>query len=144
MIIISWIWEMLVVKKQYFWYRDSLVSFYYTISCHCRVVGRYYWGQWLLSLVGLVYSIECAPNEVYVNITKRSLLFAKEESFQLFGGDMLLYSSPLFEDNQEQVLEVCLPFSVSSLYCLKLLELEMMVGVMVVGLWFEIWLMALW
>ena len=113
---------MLVVKKQYFWYRDSLVSFYYTISCHCRVVGRYYWGQWLLSLVGLVSGNKCAPNEVYVNITKRSLLFAKEESFQLFGGDMLLYSSPLFEDNQEQVLEVCLPFSVSSLYCVKLLD----------------------
>ena len=35
---------------------------------------------------------------------------------------MLLYSSPLFEDNQEQVLEVCLPFSVSSLYSLKLLD----------------------
>lgn len=35
---------------------------------------------------------------------------------------MLLYSSPLFEDNQEQVLEVCLPFSVSSLYCVKLLD----------------------
>ncbi|KAK8808957.1 hypothetical protein WA171_001086 [Blastocystis sp. BT1] len=76
----------------------------------------------VLLLVGLVYGIECAPNEVYVNITKRSLLFAKEESFQLFGGDLLLYSSPLFEDNQEQVLEVCLPFSVSSLYCLKLLD----------------------
>ena len=35
---------------------------------------------------------------------------------------MLFYSSPLFEDNQEQVLEVCLPFSVSSLYSLKMLD----------------------
>ena len=73
-------------------------------------------------LVGLVYGIECAPNEVYVNITKRTLLFAKEESFQIFGGDVLFYSSSLFEDNQDQILEVCLPFSVSSLYSLKMLD----------------------
>ena len=68
--------------------------------------------------------IECAPNEVYVNITKRSLLFAKEESFQIFGGDKLLYSSPVFEDSQERTLEVCLPFSISSLYSLKLMDTE--------------------
>ena len=59
---------------------------------------------------------------MYVNITKRSLLFAKEESFHIFGGDLLWYFSPLFEDNQEQVEEVCLPFSLSSLHCLKLLD----------------------
>ena len=36
---------------------------------------------------------------------------------------MLLYSSPLFEDNQEQVLEVCFTFlCFLSLYCLKLLD----------------------
>ena len=48
--------------------------------------------------------------------------YANEESFQVYDGDILLYTSPEFANNEIRTIEYCLPSSVNHQYTLKLIE----------------------
>ena len=59
---------------------------------------------------------------MYAKITKVSTEYADEEAFDIYSGTTAVYSSPSLVDDEERVLEVCLPNSSNQQYSLELYD----------------------
>ena len=73
-------------------------------------------------IVAFASGTDCSSTEVYAKITKKTTLFAIEESFNIFAGSTLVYSSPSLTNSDERVLDVCLPVSSNSQYTLEMVD----------------------
>ena len=60
--------------------------------------------------------LTCTNGQVYVKITKKLLSGANEESLVIRSGSTDVFTSPVFSNNQEKVLERCLPSSTNNQY----------------------------
>ena len=60
--------------------------------------------------------LTCTNGEVYVKITKKLVNGANQESFVIRSGSTDIYTSPVFSNNQEKVLERCLSSSANNQY----------------------------
>ena len=67
-------------------------------------------------------AVNCASSEVYVKFTKKTLTLASQESFKILSGSQVLYTSPSLTNNQERVLEVCLPQTTNNQYTLGMYD----------------------
>ena len=65
-------------------------------------------------------ALDCSSNEVYSKITKKTGNWASEESFKIYAGGALAYSSPSLVNNQERVLEVCLSSATNNQYTIEM------------------------
>ena len=59
---------------------------------------------------------------MYVKFTKKTLTLASQESFKILSGSQVLYTSPSLTNNQERVLEVCLPQTTNNQYTLGMYD----------------------
>ena len=61
--------------------------------------------------------------ETYVKFVKKcGVSAASQESFEVYSGSSLLYTSPAFANNEERTIEQCLTSSTNNQYTLKLLD----------------------
>ncbi len=65
-------------------------------------------------------ALDCSSNQVYTKITKKTASFASEESFTIYSGSTVVYSSPSLTNNEERVIEVCLSGSTNHQYTLEM------------------------
>ena len=77
----------------------------------------------LLFLILLSLSLTdttCASNTVYVKFIMHTGVFGSEnESFEIYDGNTLLYTSPVFESNALREWEHCLTATVNNQYTLQ-------------------------
>ena len=66
----------------------------------------------------LTCSMDCASDQDYVKITKKTTSQASHESFQIVSGFSVLFSSSPFKDNEVYVNETCLTTSSTHIYTL--------------------------
>ena len=70
------------------------------ILCVCTLV---------ISLIVIIASaLDCPSNQVYTKITKKTRSFSSEESFRIYSGSTVVYTSPSLTDSDEREIEVCL------------------------------------
>ncbi|KAK8792628.1 hypothetical protein WA171_002581 [Blastocystis sp. BT1] len=74
----------------------------------------------LLVLSVFASALDCSSNQVYTKITKKTASFASEESFTIYSGSTVVYSSPSLTNNEERVIEVCLSGSTNHQYTLEM------------------------
>lgn len=70
----------------------------------------------------LVSTLECGINEVYIKFIKKTFEKANEESFKLFSGSQVVFTSPSLSDNYERSIEICIPKSVNNQYTLEMYD----------------------
>ena len=76
-----------------------------------------------LRLVTLVYAqITCDSDKVYAKITKVTKDWANEESFKIFSGETIVYTSPSLQNSATRTLETCLPASTNNQYRLEMYD----------------------
>ena len=67
--------------------------------------------------------LSCSSGQTYVKFVKIcGSSYAYEESFEVYSGSTLLYTSPTFADNGERTIEQCLTSSTNNQYTLKLID----------------------
>ena len=67
--------------------------------------------------------LTCSSEQTYVKFVKNSgSLYASQESFEVYDGSSLLYTSPTFADDEVRTLEECLTSSTNNQYTLKLID----------------------
>ena len=67
-------------------------------------------------------SLDCAENEVYLNLKKKSMNWASEESVVIYDGDRKVYTSPAFLNNVEREFEACIDKTTNLRYRISLLD----------------------
>ena len=78
----------------------------------------------LCNIVSFALSdIVCTPQQTYVKFIKKiGQYYANEESFKIYSGSSLLYTSPPFAVNEERTIEQCLATSTNNQYTVELLD----------------------
>ena len=76
--------------------------------------------MFILCIAVFASALDCPSNQVYTKITKKTASFASEESFTIYSGSTIVYSSPSLTDNDERVIEVCLSGSTNHQYTLEM------------------------
>ena len=67
--------------------------------------------------------LSCSSGQTYVKFVKIcGSSYAYEESFEVYSGSTLLYTSPTFADNEERTIEQCLTSSTNNQYTVKLID----------------------
>ena len=85
-----------------------------TILCICILVT---------SLIAIIASsLDCSSSQVYTKITKKTGSFSSEESFRIYSGSTVVYTSPSFAASGEREIEVCLSASTNHQYTLEMLD----------------------
>ncbi|KNB41443.1 hypothetical protein JH06_5453 [Blastocystis sp. subtype 4] len=74
----------------------------------------------IFALFSLSLALECSSGEVYFKFTKKTTTSANRESFEILSGTDSLYTSPSLTNNQERVLEVCIPQTTNNQYTLRM------------------------
>ena len=71
----------------------------------------------------VVSQTTCPSNQVYVHITKKSTIYANEESFKILAGETVIYSTTEpFSNNHEDTIIQCLAPTTNHVYTLRLLD----------------------
>ena len=63
---------------------------------------------------------DCTSDQVYVKMTKKTLSWGQEESFKIYAGSSVVFTSPVFEVNAERVMQECLPVTQSHMYRIEM------------------------
>ena len=75
------------------------------------------------SLIAIIASsLDCSSSQVYTKITKKTGSFSSEESFRIYSGSTVVYTSPSFTDSDEREIEVCLSASTNHQYTLEMID----------------------
>ena len=76
-----------------------------------------------ISLVSFALSdLTCNDGFTYFKFVKNCGQYANEESFKIYNGDQLLYTSPTFATNEVRTIEQCLSSSTNDQYTLQLAD----------------------
>ena len=67
-------------------------------------------------------ALDCLSDQVYTKITKKTAYFSSEESFRIYSGSTVVYTSPSLTDNDEREIEVCLSASTNHQYTLEMID----------------------
>ena len=67
-------------------------------------------------------SVSCSGSRVYAKFVKKTLSWASEESWQVLGGSLTLYSSPSLGDSQTYTIETCLTATSNHQFTLRMMD----------------------
>ena len=106
---------------QYFFAFILILSECINCFCLCLCVPTFFF---FVNIVSFALSdIVCTPQQTYVKFIKKSgQYYANEESFKIYSGSSLLYTSPPFAVNEERTIEQCLTTSTNNQYTVELLD----------------------
>ena len=66
--------------------------------------------------------ITCNAGETYFKFVKYSGMYANEETFRIYDGNVLLYTSPTLVSSEPRTIEECLTSSTNNQYSLQLID----------------------
>ena len=67
--------------------------------------------------------LSCSSGQTYVKFVKIcGGSYAYEESFEVYSGSTLLYTSPTFANNEERTIEKCLTSTTNDQYTVKMID----------------------
>ena len=67
--------------------------------------------------------LTCTSGQTYVKFVKKSgYSYANEESFKVYDGSTLLYTSPTFANNENRVIEQCISSSTNDQYVIDMID----------------------
>ena len=76
----------------------------------------------VISLIAIIASsLDYSSNQVYTKITKKTRSFSSEQSFRIYSGSTVVYTSS-FAASGEREIEVCLSASTNHQYTLEMLD----------------------
>ena len=76
----------------------------------------------ILPIVAFTSALDCPTDQVYTKITKKTMYFAVEESFKIYSGSTVIYTSPSLIDSDEREIEVCLSGPENHQYTLEMID----------------------
>lgn len=71
-------------------------------------------------LVSAALALVCPDDKVYAKMIKKTLSWGQEESFKIYAGETVVFTSPVFESVAERVMEACFATSTNHVYRIEM------------------------